>query len=199
MRNPIVLILFLSILGLPTAARAGTWTGTQAVAIIGGELPTVDGSGARASLHLFDIPKAQFSPTVIYVGPTFTAQLGDVSLWISPQAAVFLDWFEEADAFGGSLWMVLGYESLSLFLEGDFVAGEGDAGQVVYGYYAADYNSEQPCMNFGAQAEQVNSDIDYGPHIGFTQGPFHLELQYYMDFEGDDYLHAMRGVFALSF
>jgi hypothetical protein len=47
--------------------------------------------------------------------------------------------------------------------------------------------------------EQADKDVDYGPHVGLSTGPFNTELQYYLDLEEGNVNQAVRLVMALSF
>jgi len=196
----IALIIFALTMNIHTARAENAWTGTQVMVPISGEFALSDGVGVRAHLSRFSVPKTGFNGAFIYAGPTFTAKLGgDVSLWISPQVTAWLGWYDNQDAFGASIWMSVSRCRWNMFLEADYITSEDFSEELYYGYYSLGFSSSKEVINYGVQVEQGGSDIDYGPHVGFSVGPLHTELQYYMDFESGDYLHTMRVVMGLGF
>lgn len=204
MRNSILSIFLLSVLGVPAVATAGySWTGTQVMTPFSMEV-TYSDVGFRAQYANFWVPKDEKKEGYIYLGPTFSAKVGDVELWVSPQAVTFLGWFYGADAFGASLWADVSYNQWSLFLESDYLASEFIFAEVYYGYYALNWTHGEEIVNLGLQVEQADLDLFLGPHAGFTvefdDGPSaYFELQYYAQFVDGEVLHGARAVFGLDF
>lgn len=173
------------------------WTGAQLQTVIGGKVPIFgDKIFFRGSFHTFLIPKTKCSLAFAYAGPLFV-----VNDWLSvaPQFGVASNWAADGDdMFLSSLWNTLSFaeEKITFFLEGDVYV---DADQKdYYGYYSADYNPA-PSLNFGLQAEEVNKNVIFGPHVGFTAGPWHLELQYYVGLQEANKGHAYRFSTSVSF
>lgn len=177
-------------------AEAHEWMGTQVMLPVSAEIGITKSIGFRGHVTGFFVPERGVSLAFIYAGPTFSADLKDVGIWISPQIGSYLGWFEGSDALGPSLWLNLDLldGKLGIFAEGELVFAARSTDKVFYGYYALDgYFLGK--MNVGAQVEQVNMDPIVGPHVGVSQGPLHFELQYYV---GSD-THTLRLVTGLGF
>lgn len=193
----VVAALGLNFFASATVEAKFPWTGAQLQTAIGGKVP-ISGEKIffRGSFHTFMVPKTGCSLFFTYAGPLFV-----VNDWLSvaPQFGVASNWAADGDdMFLFSLWNSLSFAEgkITFFLEGD---GYVDADQKdYYGYYSADYNPTAS-FNFGVQGEEVNKNVIFGPHAGFTAGPWHLELQYYMGFQEANKGHAYRFFSSISF
>jgi len=200
MRNKCIPMILVACMGLylNTAKAEGLkWTGVQINLPISGELDLGKGVGVRGHVSGFFVPENGTKLGFFYAGPTFVPiDTENFSLWLSPQLGTYLNWWEGTDAFGPSLWAnvsLLGGK-MSVFLEGEVIFAVREENKVFYGYYALDGHPLE-WLNFGGQVEQVDKNLIWGPHVGVSKGPLHLELQYYFGVD----MHTIRVVAGLGF
>jgi hypothetical protein len=156
---------------------AREWSGGQVQAIL-----TMDQALASwATLHnqgtLFLVPSAGAQQYFYYIG--LNIPLSE-KIWIAPHVGWVGNWFPKGeDGFILSLWGGCEASKLSIFLEKDWYRN-GSLNDD-YGYASLDYNPAK-WINTGIQLETVNSanSTCWGPHLGFSTGQWHIEVQYYL-------------------
>lgn len=196
----VVLFTFMMAASVSAKADEFAWTGTEILTPVSGEFAFNDQIGLRGHLTGFFKPAAKVVMAFAYVGPTFTPVSNEkFGLWISPQLAIPFGWYEGEDAMGPSVWVNLSFfgGKLAVFLEGEVYVSFQNQLVNYYGYYAVD--GCPGAVNAGIQVEQVDAGVIFGPHIGGTIGPLHLEAQYYLGFQDANRGHTIRLVTGLSF
>lgn len=164
------LSLFITI----TPVHAGFENGpVQSLSVFSGSWSLSSSLAVRASYYHFWLPKTNETIYFTYVGPVIKWERG----WVSPQIGT-AKWFD-GDALNLSVWGGTTIrKKTDLFLELDgYVAADHPID--LYSYCAADQNFGP--FNIGLQCEGVNTNMTFGPHIGATAKPVHLEIQYYLD------------------
>jgi len=183
------LLFLFAIVATPAQAE---WTGAQYNASLGAELPISDRVSIQASVHQFDVPKTGASMKFAYVGPKITVT---PKFWIAPKVGVMNGWMADgSDAALISIWTGAGRGSFSVFGEIDSYFSPSQPVDI-YGFVSTDWN--RGVVNIGIQGETVNTNLIYGPHIGATKEPFHIELQGYVSAEAETL--AVRFVTAVNF
>jgi len=210
-----LLVLLLSCLFAFTGlaqAKEFPWQGAQIQTVVGGEatilsedLKLDDPSAPvvkkpvlawRGSAHLLWIPESGTAMIFTYTGPKWYATDW---LWISPQGGYAGAFAPDGKDMGlVSLWLNFTMLDglLTLFLEGDGYFNKTDKNY--YGYYALDYNPLE-YLNVGVHGEQVDKGVMFGPHVGFTKGPWHVGIEYYLGFQDINRGHNVRFVNSLYF
>lgn len=67
---------------------------------------------------------------------------------------------------------------------------------VYYGIYALDFHWNG--VNAGMNAEQINTGVMFGPHIGYTVSIWRFEAQYRMGVQEENYGHTVRFVYGFN-
>lgn len=120
-------------------------------------------------------------------------------LWIAPHIGAVEHWTDDGnDAFLLSLWtrMSFSHNRFILSFQNDTYFGYNQ--RDYYGIYSFDsYLSKQ--KNIGFHIEQINTTMMFGPHIGFTNGNIHSEIQYYFGSQNRNYGHNVRFLINLNF
>ncbi len=68
-------------------------------------------------------------------------------------------------------------------------------GYTYYGFYRLSVDCGP--LDLGVDAEQIDSSVYFGPHLGFDLGPIHTEIQYFNRLSGDP-SYIVRLVFGLA-
>jgi len=203
----------------PAKAEGLSWTGFEVLLPVSAEIEVADQIGIRAQMINFFVPARKVHLSFFYAGPTFTPVLiehpdatGDPKtdpppnfvLWVSPQFVGAANWYGTedvpGDGIGPSVMLNMNAKGkFNVFLEIEaYFPVVADAGLTYYGFYSVD-GAPKKWLNLGGQAEQVNDGIIFGPHVGMTKGPFHVEVQYYLGLQDVNRGHSIRLVTALGF
>jgi hypothetical protein len=193
----IVVAAFTVAMTISNVARAKgfPWQGAQLQAGIGGAIPVVgDKLSVRASACLFTVPENKFIMAFVYSGPVWSPADW---IWIAPQIGYAANWMT-TDAGIVSVWIGLSFfeGKLTIFTENEAIFNHRRADY--YGFHSVDYNP-LAWLNIGAQAEAVNRNVMFGPHVGFSKGPWHMEIQWYAGAQPDNTGHAVRLATFLNF
>lgn len=194
------LILALSIVLVATLTSISEganfpWQGAQIQTAIGGSVPLHGETiSIRASGALFAVPVNKTIMFFAYGGPLFAPVDW---FWIAPQIGYAANWLP-TDAGIASIWVGFAFFDgrLTIFTENEAIFNHKKADY--YGYHAVDYNPLD-WVNIGIQAEAVNRLVMFGPHVGFSKGPFHFELQWYAGVQEENAGHAVRIFSSLFF
>lgn len=174
-------------------AKKFPWLSTQLDVELHGELPINEIVNVRGTLVNFLVPQDNIDLFLFYGG--VCVQATDW-LRIAPHIGFTPAWSKEGkDAAIVSLWVTVQFSSLLVFLEGDGFLNPDQNGY--RGYYSVDYVRDS--YYYGAQGEQSDEAIAFGPHIGFTKGPFHIELQYYAGVQEINFGQTVRTLIQLIF
>jgi len=171
------------------------WNGAQIQAGIGGHVPVYGEAVAlRASGMLFTVPENKLIMFFAYAGPVFSPADW---FWIAPQVGYAANWME-TDAGIGSVWIGFSFfrGQLTIFTENEAIFNHKKADY--YGYHAVDYNPLD-WVNVGVQIEAVNRLATFGPHVGFSKGPWHFEVQWHAGAQEENIGHAVRIFTCLNF
>jgi len=171
------------------------WQGAQIQAGIGGSIPVHgEAIALRASGMLFTVPENKLIMFFSYAGPVFAPVEW---FWIAPQIGYAANWME-TDAGIGSVWIGFSFfqGKLTIFTENEAIFNHKKADY--YGYHAVDYNPLD-WVNAGIQVEAVNRLATFGPHIGFSKGPWHFEVQWHVGAQEENLGHAVRIFTCLNF
>lgn len=181
----------------PVRAEAEEWSGTQVVTAVSVERPITAALGVQAFVSRFSVPSTGEGLTFVYAGPTLTFTRGGFQVWAAAQVVGGFGYWDH-DGFGPSLWLRLSRGEASLFAEFErWEEVDGDR-HLWYGLYAADWNAV-PWLSLGAQVEHVDANFHGGPHVGLSQGPVILQLQYHLGLTDDDQTNAARVFILASF
>lgn len=198
-------IYFLAVLGVLLvfvttvfAEEEIPWQGAQYQFSLGGSVPLSEFTDFRGAVVYLTIPSVEVDQWFSYFGPTFSPTKW---LWLAPQVGAASGWSEDGeDVFLSSIQSGLSFlnekeEGFTAFFEGDvyFFAKAQD----YYSFASCDWNLSG--FNLGIHAEGVNELFMYGPHLGFTKGSWHGEVQHFISMEEENQGHAVRFVTAIEF
>jgi len=190
MKKLLLSSLMLMVLVQSAKAENFPWKGSQVMFSVGGAVEMIENKlFVRGSGIYFWVPENGLNMFFVYFGPKW--QIADW-IWIAPQVGFAGNWtLNSKDAADFSLWTGLSFfqSRLTVFLEGDAIVNHDQ--QDYYGYYSIDYNPLS-WLNAGIQGEQINKGVMFGPHLGYTNGPLHLEVQYYAGFQQSNKGHTIR-------
>lgn len=193
------LLVFLVVL-LATNCEAAElpWQGAQYQFFASGSVPLSESTDFRGLVAYLTIPSAELDQWFSYFGPTFNLAKW---LWLAPQVGAVSGWSEDGeDGPLFSLWSRLSFldedgEGLTAFFEGDvyFFPDVRD----YYSFASCDWNFLG--LNLGIHVEGINELFMYGPHLGFSKGLWHGEVQYFVSMEEENQGQAVRFVTAVEF
>lgn len=193
---------FCTLVSSEVKAKDFAWQGTQIQLASVGTL-NLNESGSvqlRGQFTGFFVPSSDVVMAFLYVGPVFNIH---EAFWVAPQLGSAHGWFPKGqDAADFSVWLggTLANGWFSYFVESDLITEFSTV--EYYGYYAVDLNTQRLPFNHGLQGEQANGGIMFGPHTGYTIAgqnmSLHLELQYYVGVQDDNFGHAVRAFLAIS-
>ena len=196
MKKLVIICLIYLILPISASAKHFSWQGAQVQTVAGGGIELIEKTlTLRGSATYFWVPEKGVNMFFTYFGPKW--QIADW-IWVAPLVGLAGNWTLSGKVAADlSLWTGLSFfdSQLTVFLEGEAIVNEDQ--QDYYGYYSIDYNPLS-FFNVGVQGEQVNEGIQFGPHVGFSKGPWHFEVQYYAGLQDVNYGHAVR-IFTLLF
>ena len=197
MKKLLLALLILFVLPQPLKAKEFSWQGTQVLAVAGGAIELIEKKlSLIGSAVFFWVPESGVNLFFFYFGPKW--QIADW-IWIAPQVGLAGHWDADGkDAADFSLWIGLSFfdSQFTIFLEGDAIINADQ--KDYYGFYSIDYNPLD-WFNAGIHGEQINEGIQFGPHVGFTKGPWHLEIQHYTGLQDVNYGHTVRILTKLFF
>jgi len=180
---------------LPMLANAEIpWTGAQTHTVVGGEIPLPASLSIEAessspktepknnlslygSAHFIWVPETKAASFYSYFGPKWYVEPW---FWLAPQFGFAgRATADGKDAGIAGLWsnITILTGQLSFFLESEAYLNE--KAHDYSGYYAPDYHPID-WLNIGAHVDQFNTDFKFGPHIGFSKGPWQGEIRYYL-------------------
>lgn len=197
MKKSIFALSLATILSIPAVIQAADfpWNGAQIQAGIGGHVPLRgEGIAFQASGMIFTVPENKMIVFFSYAGPVFAPVEW---FWIAPQIGYAANWME-TDAGIASVWMGFSFfeGQLTLFTENEAIFNHKRADY--YGYHSVDYNPLD-WVNLGIQVEAVNRLATFGPHIGFSKGPWHFEVQWHAGVQEENLGHGIRIFTCLNF
>lgn len=153
--------------------------------------------GWRANIFSFQAPGVA-NIYFFYGGLTYQKNLGDWSIWTSPQVVGVANFFADRDAVGPALWVVLNNQWFKLFLDPELYFGSSGR-KGYYGYYSADLKPSA-WLSLGMQLEQVhNSKLSnqFGPHLAVSKDNVTCSISWFADL--DNKSQQYRLMFGVTF
>lgn len=178
------------------SAQALDWSGSQVLTTVSGE-KQIGTSEFNLYGFLLDIraPSAGWVNDFLYAGASYAHKFEAVEVWAAVLAVDAINYFPGHDAFGPSGWVALNTDRFGFFAEGDGYFGS-QSRRGYYGLYAADFKPNS-YVKLGAQAEQIDWAMKYGPHACFDKGMYAFCFNYFV--QPKDSTHFFRIHTALRF
>lgn len=181
------------------------WQGGQVLTGVGGEVPLVSDRLALTSQAIHFWTRSNHKGFT-YVGPSWVV---NNQWWIAaPLVGAAINWRDtdgngvgDSDAAIVSLQTGLTFfdRTLTVFLEGEGYFSH-DTPQY-YGIYMADYCPPllDRAVCAGLNAENVDDNVQFGPHLKMQRGPWQGRVEYYAGAQDEVRGHAVRFVNIIYF